>query len=281
MSYLDRIQACQVFDPADYVPFVVAEANVGLVRRDFLAKLTGYEAVLQVSDQSIRLNERLNTYEDRTQALGDVLRDLVGKGVIPGWRDEAYVVSAGYGQEPLMEIERAAVPLFGIEGRGVHVNGITTVAGALHMWIGKRSLDKPTAPGKLDQLVAGGQPAHLTLGENLIKECAEEADIPPALAETACPVGALTYCTEQPDGLRRDVLFVYDLDVPADFTPRNTDGELEAFHLWPIDHVAERVRESDDFKFNCALIVIDFLIRKGFIPPDDPEYVELIRGMHQ
>ncbi|MCH6589381.1 MAG: DUF4743 domain-containing protein, partial [Proteobacteria bacterium] len=30
----------------------------------------------------------------------------------------------------------------------------------------------------------------------------------------------------------------------------------------------------------CALVVIDFLIRHGFIGPDDPEYVDLVGGLH-
>ena len=40
------------------------------------------------------------------------------------------------------------------------------------------------------------------------------------------------------------------------------------------------VRDTDDFKFNCGVIIIDFLIRRGFIGPDDPDYVDILRGMH-
>ena len=35
------------------------------------------------------------------------------------------------------------------------------------MWIARRSLEKQTAPGELDQIVAGGQPAGTTLADNL------------------------------------------------------------------------------------------------------------------
>jgi len=44
--------------------------------------------------------------------------------------------------------------------------------------------------------------------------------------------------------------------------------------------VIETVRDTDDFKFNCALVVIDFLIRHGFIGPGDAEYVDLLGGLH-
>ena len=60
--------------------------------------------------------------------------------------------------------------------------------------------------------------------------------------------------------------------MPADFEPVNTDGEVEAFYLWPIDKVLETVRETDEFKFNCAIVVIDFLIRHGILTPEDRDY---------
>ncbi len=51
------------------------------------------------------------------------------------------------------------------------------------------------------------------------QECGEEAGIPPALAATAVAAGAVSYTALQPAGVKRDVLFVYDLRLPADFTP--------------------------------------------------------------
>ena len=137
----------------------------------------------------------------------------------------------------------------------------------------------PVEPGKLDQLVAGGQPAHLSIRENLTKECSEEADIDAVVAARALPVSAITYRMEIPQGLRCDILYNFDLRLDPDFQPVNTDNEVHAFHLWPIDKVAEIVRDTDDFKFNCSLVVIDFLIRHGMITPDHPEYVDCVKGL--
>ena len=95
------------------------------------------------------------------------------------------------------------------------------------------------------------------------------------------PVGLVSYRCERPEGLRDDDLFCFDLELPADFTPKNTDGEVEAFSLWPIEKVAERVRETEDFKFNCALVIIDFFIRHGLIAPDDPDYTRLAEGLRR
>ncbi len=67
--------------------------------------------------------------------------------------------------------------------------------------------------------------------------------------------------------------------MPPGFVPANRDGEISEFFLWPLDKVIETVRDSDDFKFNCSLVIIDFLIRRGFIEPDHPDYLELLSGL--
>lgn len=51
------------------------------------------------------------------------------------------------------------------------------------------------------------------------QECGEEAGIPPELAATAVAAGAVSYTALQPAGVKRDVLFVYDLRLPPDFMP--------------------------------------------------------------
>ena len=43
---------------------------------------------------------------------------------------------------------------------------------------------------------------------------------------------------------------------------------------------ARTVEAGGDFKFNCALVVNDFLVRHGLIVPDHPDYVALLRGLH-
>jgi len=280
VSYLDRINAIRNFDPAAYLPFMVADRRVGLIRRDFVVNLGDYGDVLQINDDAVSMNPDLVDPAARTAAMAPVLDDMRVRGLVSGWRNEPYAVNERWGTAPLFQMERAAVPLFGVEGYGVHVNGFVRDGDSLKMWIGKRSLTKPTAPGKLDQIVAGGLPAGMGVMDNLVKECGEEADIPEAVARKAWPVSSISYCTERAEGLRRDVLFNYDLELPADFQPRNTDGEIEEFYLWSIEEVMERVQQTDDFKFNCGVIVIDFLIRRGFIGPDHADYVEIQRGMH-
>lgn len=281
MSFLDRIAECNRHDLTGFLPFEVAGARVGNMRHTFAARLAAWPDIFHVSEDAVQLNPVLDTFETRSAAIEPILRELADEGLLLGWRDELYPAAVGFSDPPFLQIERAAVAAFGVRAYGVHMNGYVRKADGLHMWVGRRAVDKPTYPGMLDNMVAGGQPLGIGLRENLIKECAEEANIPRALAETAVPVGAITYVHEAPEGLKPDVQFCFDLEVPEDFTPENTDGEIDDFMLWPIDRVAETVRDTSEFKFNCSLVIIDFLVRHGVIPPDHPDYLDIVSGLHR
>lgn len=286
MSYLDRIREANRHDLAGFRPFEVAGARVGWLRHGFAERLEAYPGTFAVARGRVAMAPGLDGFEARSRAVEAALRALAADGLITAWRDEPYPVGTSFAAPPLLQMERAAVPWFGVRAYGVHMNGFVPddraggTAG-LKMWIGRRARDKPTYPGLLDNMVAGGQPLGIGLKENLIKECAEEAAIPPELAARAVPVGAISYVHETPEGLKPDVQFVYDLELPPDFRPRNTDGEIEEFYLWPIEQVMTVVRDSTDFKFNCSLVIIDFLIRRGLIGPEEPDYLEIVQGLHR
>ena len=281
MSFLDRVKDCHGFRPADFRHFIVAGRQVGWVLPDFAEALRAHGKVFLVEDAAVRLQDRYKDFRARTEAVEVVLTELVRSGRLRKLRREQYAVGEGWGREPLLAVDRAVVPLFGIEAYGIHVNGVVRAKGGLKLWVGRRGKDKATAPGKLDHLVAGGHPHGISLADNLVKEAREEANIPEALARRAAAAGAVSYRLRNQEGLRNDVLFVYDLEVPEDFTPENTDGEVEEFFLWPVERVMERLAQTDDFKFNVALVIVDFLIRHGLIGPDDPDYEALVHGRYR
>ena len=218
--------------------------------------------------------------EQRNAAVSKVLAELVRQGVISHLQNEPYMVTPGSRDKNLLVIDRAAASLFGIRTFGQHLNGYVMRGSEMLMWIGRRSMDRRVFPGKLDQLVAGGLPQGITLAENLAKECWEEAAIPAEIAAQARSVGCVTYIAETENGCKPDTLYCYDLELPPEFKPRCTDGEVEAFYLWPIERVIDTVRKTEDFKPNCNLVIIDFLIRHGLISPDENHYHELVTGLH-
>ncbi len=281
MSFLDRIAECNRWEPAGLRPFVVAGQRVGMVGTGFAELLSRFRKIFIVESDRVALDDGLADFEQRSRAVAAALRDIAGDGEIKGWRGELYPVATAFTAPPLLAMERAAIPRFGVRAYGVHMNGFVGEGEDIRMWIGRRARNKQTFPGKLDNMVAGGQPIGIALKENLIKECAEESSIPPALADQARPVGAVSYCAQSDEGLKPDVQFCYDLRLPPDFVPENTDGEISSFELWPIQKVIDTVADTQDFKFNCNLVIIDFLVRHGLIAPDHEDYLEIVEGLRQ
>lgn len=279
MSLLDRINACRRWDRSRYRPFSVAGQKVGWVTHDFARRLTEFPRAFRVGDAGVEVLPGLRDFASRSAATAEALEKLREDGTIKGWRNEPYPVGTDFYATPLMQMERAAVPLFGVRAYGVHINGFTGDDANLKLWVAKRSRTKQTAPGKLDHLVAGGQPLGIGLMDNVVKECGEEASIAPMLARMARPAGFVSYVTERVEGLRNDICFVFDIVLPADFKPVNEDGEIEEFYLWPIDQAIARLTDTDDFKFNVALVNIDFLVRRGYLSPDTPGYVDIVEGL--
>jgi Domain of unknown function (DUF4743) len=268
-------------DLSAYRRFVVADRHVGWVTPTFARALAEFPSVFYLTDREVHLHDRLVEVEDRSKAVADVLAKLNERGLVPGWRGELYPVNRRFGEPPLLLTERAATPLFGILSYGINVNGLVRDGQDWKVWIARRSATKHVDPNMLDLVVGGGQPYGMSLTENLLKECAEEACIGPTLAERARPVGLTTMLIEAPEGLRAGLQFNYDLELPADFQPRNDDGEVAEFRLWSLDELEANLREAEDFMFDAALVKIDLLVRLGRIGPEDPDYLDILAHLRR
>lgn len=206
---------------------------------------------------------------DNPAALPGIARALSDRGLMR-WRREAFDVRAAPDGPVLSTIDRGALPAFGIEAQGIHLDALVRRADGLHLWIGKRAATKALDPGKLDHIVAGGMPAGHTPAETLVKEAEEEAAMPADLARRAVRTGILRYAMERPEGLRRDLLHCYEVELPESFTPTPRDGEVESFALWPLPQVAEALRAGGaDFKFNVVAVLAGLLERHGQFAADE------------
>ncbi len=279
MSLLERIRRCHRHDLAQFLSFRVGDRKIGHMRRDFADRLAEFPSVFHRDESGIAIAAHLDRPDYRSAAIDTAMRELKERGLVPGWRNEMFAIAETYAGPTLFELERALVPAFGVKAYGVHLNGYVRLDGEIHLWVARRSADRPIEPGKLDHLVAGGLPAGIRPFDNLIKEAAEEAGLPKEWARRAKPAGALSYRMTLDGSLRDDTLFVYDLELPFDFRPRNQDGELSGFELWPLARVESVLAASEDFKFNVALVVIDFMIRHGHLTPQRPDYVDLCLGL--
>jgi len=294
-----------------FFPFLVEGQRVGVIPSFFVNILRRFPATFLVwetksaaSTGSVSLHPDLKSVSERSDRVDAVLREIKDGDAggaatcLAGWRDEHYVVSTRYGAPTLLTVERAAAPLFGVKAYGVHVNGYVrsssppvaaseTSPSGMYMWIGRRSKTKQTFPGKLDHVAAGGLTAGVPIQEVLVRECMEEASIPAEwTSKSAVPVGSISYCYQSDSGgeeagVKPEMEFCFDLPLPLDFCPVNTDGETETFFLWSIERVKEELT-SGDFKPNVAIVILDFLIRHGYLHPDeDVHYCEFLEGIHK
>ncbi|TBU63613.1 nudix hydrolase 20 [Dichomitus squalens] len=188
------------------------------------------------------------------------------------------------------EMERAASGLFGIVTYGIHMTVYEDVRAAdgtvvdYNVWVPRRAATKQTWPGYLDNSVAGGIEAGMKVFDCVVKESMEEASIPADVVRRhAKAAGSVSYFFRTPRGwLQPEIEYVYDLCLPpgSGVKPEPLDGEVESFELLPLSVVIEHIR-TGLFKYNCATVLIDFMVRKGIITPDnEPDYQEIVTRLH-
>jgi 8-oxo-dGTP pyrophosphatase MutT (NUDIX family) len=280
MGFADRIRHCNSFVAERVMPLWAGAHRIGWLRRDNAEVLRRYDRVFSVGKNKAQLLAEGNA-DTVSRTVDEVVEALVAERRVPKWRNETFDVAPRWGEPPLLRLDRGAVPFFGVRAYGIHVNGYCRDGDRYSLWIGRRASNKQVAPRKLDNMVAGGIGNGHSAAVTLAKEAEEEAAIDARLIARAVPSGALTYCMETKTGIRDDVMFVYDLEVPPDFVPENHDGEIESFALMPLAEVLDRIRTTTDFKFNVNLVILDFAVRHGVLQPDDPEYLDIANGLHR
>ena len=278
MSYMDRINECNKYEEANKVPFLLDGLRVGQI----LKKNEGYclaSGFFVQESEGLTLKDDYETFDTRTEVLRAFTKGALVDGLIDSYMDERYPVLTSVGSESLAFIDRGVSTFLGTLSFGQHLNAYVMTNEGMKMWIGRRAYDKGYEAGKLDHLVAGGLPYDLSPWENLKKECYEEAGMSEALALQAKEVGLVSYKYDYTQGGKEDILYCYDLELTEDFIPNCTDGEVEEFYLMPIEEVSRLVRDTDEFKLNCNLVIIDFLVRHGYLGVEDEDYVEIVKGL--
>lgn len=273
-------QAASLFDPADsLLPFTVEGVLAGWMKRSFAEHLENWPEHFAVRSRGVGLLGHFETAEHRSAALVEVVEELASAGVIRGWRGELVTVAESFYAPPLFHIERASSRYFGLTVYASHLNGLTWRDQALHMWIAQRADNKAIDPGKLDNLAAGRIARGYTPLQTMIKEAGEEAGLSAELAKTALSTGA-TRCKYLVDeGLHQEIMFVHDVMLPADFTPTNQDGEVARFTCHPITGMLSMLENPAQFTVDAALVIIDCLIRHGYISSNQDDYLDLIHAI--
>ncbi len=183
----------------------------------------------------------------RSAALGSVIGALAADGRIPGWRDETYA-------DP-QRVRRAAARVH--RARGVALLRHDDLRGASERR--RRDMRIGGAPDCGSRAAATRRrpiPACSTMSwraesagvsasrRRSSKECWEEAGISrksPCAPWRGAPLMCCNRCRK---AHRPEQIFIYDLALPADFAPRNQDGEVGEHRLARIDEVARWIEEG-------------------------------------
>lgn len=248
--------------------FVVDGERVGSVDESHLAALQPWARWVEVREQAVVLTA---PPQDREAMFLDLNRRLHELGLIRAWRDEPFALFSPSSGAVLALFERAAARFWGTLTLGAHCNG--WVAGPdgqpEAMWIARRSPTKATDPGKLDNLVGGGVPFGQTPWEALLREGFEEAGLSPSQTARATPGRVIELDRDVPEGRQFERLHVFDLQLQPDEIPRNQDGEVAEFNLWPLREVCARAA-TDEMTVDAALVTLDFMLRRRLLPPPQP-----------
>ena len=54
---------------------------------------------------------------------------------------------------------------------------------------------------------------------------------------------------------------------------------MESFQRMPIEQVASLISDTEDIKENCNVVMLDFLMRHGYVKPDQPGYLQLLASL--
>ncbi|QLG75092.1 hypothetical protein HG535_0H04190 [Zygotorulaspora mrakii] len=257
---------------------------------------TIFDGIFVVDTSTAALKFRSPHFDERNaklDALGNVLHEKSSLEGIKGWRNEKYTVWTN--GQPYVYLERAMAGIMGIITYGVHVNGyiLNEVTNEIKFWIPKRSATKQTWPLMLDNIVAGGIASGFGVYDTVLKESMEEANL---IEDTIKPnikaAGVVSYLHFMPEKTSEkfkdessfivgEVEYIYDLRLPSDIIPVPNDGEVDSFNLLSLQEVIDAL-VSKKFKPNCGLVMVDFLIRHGYITTDnEPNYLKLVAKMHR
>ena len=289
MSLLRLIQRYKQFDFAGFVPVTALDdagqlIRLGLTKDEVARDLARLGPDVFLYDGgSLHLNPELTTYAARTEAVDGLLLEASEQGILPPKTDYSHIggddwYSVGDRHKPLFEMRRFYVVYLGVRGYASRLN-------AYHdgqMWVVKRGTGVHEYPGRYDTLVGAGQVIRRTIWEHLLVEAHEEAGLTPADCKNIQSTSMLHIFRRTSRGFLFDEnIYLYDLDTGGTITPHIVnEWEVQKIELWPFAKVLHAIHNTEEFRPEAALCLIDFFIRHGVITPDnEPDYDALCFGL--
>ncbi|EPY50909.1 thiamine diphosphokinase Tnr3 [Schizosaccharomyces cryophilus OY26] len=286
VKLLDRCDSFHNNFISGTIPFYLNDAVIGYIIPEVIQELVKFDSFvydwIYKPGKSIQLNA--TDFEKRSSILEKILKVWKQSnlfGVADQWRNELYSVFGPNG-EVAFAVERGGYWLFGFVSYGVHCNIYVppTPTTPMCLWVPTRSSTKQTWPGYLDNSVAGGISHGDSIVGTMVKECLEEANLSVSHSSLRSR-GIVSYIKfSQKKWYQPELQYVFDVPIDENTKLRPNDGEVAEFHLWTLDQVIQELA-AGNFKPNCALVILDFLMRHGILSPEHPQYYETFQRIHR
>jgi 8-oxo-dGTP pyrophosphatase MutT (NUDIX family) len=192
-----------------------------------------------------------------SQSLHLAARRLHEAGIARDWRSEQLDVRTE-DDRVVGRIERAACRPLGIETRSVQLNGLRPDGSLL---VARRAAHKASDPNRWDSLTGG----MIAAGEQDHEALAREADEEAGLQLTGLPLARgskFRVRRRVPEGWMDEMVQVFDVQLPPDFTPVNRDGEVAGFAVITVESALDAI-ERGDFTLQASMAILDALRRSG------------------
>jgi len=254
-------------------PLVLNGQRIGSVNEAARVALAAWPKWFELGDASVVIHAHTELLDAMFAEVNAALRS---QGLIRAWRDEPFTLWSEAGAAVAV-IERASSRFWGALTLGAHANGYVADRASGRpeaLWIARRAWNKPTDPGRLDNLIGAGVPRGQTPREALLREAWEEAGLQVDELEGLARGRVIELACDIPEGWQHEWLHVYDLALPAGRVPQNQDGEVAEIRLLPVDE-ALRCAAEGDMTTDAALVTLDFALRHGLLPAG--EVAELAR----
>lgn len=281
MSLIDRVHTFKYAKTHSHVKLFVGEECVGLVPPSFAETLAGYADVWQKNETALILHPRLIDFQERTQEIDRVLRDLSARGILPN--EPNYEAFGGtdwfpVGKQrltnPYFKIRRFYSRFLGVQFDSIEVNGY------MHefYWQAQRSQYVDFAKGKYDIMIAGAVRNGHTILEEIREEGKKECGLREEDMAFLKPVSVIQFFhTDKNDYLINEIFHIYDFDTGQNgFLPSVQDPhEVVGFDAVPFDNLLNMILDGTRIKPEIMVTEIDFLIRHNHIKPNHPDYESL------
>ncbi len=252
------------FQKEKFIEFYIHNTLCGYLKEDFCTLLEqNFSSDFTRVGHKIFLSNKYSNFQEISmffESLGKSLHSMKYLEL----RGE-YMPLLSYNNKQLIaKIDRRLTNYFGTLSEGIHVNGYVKKPSGVHLWISKRSpfiID----PNSYDNMVAGGVSFGYSLVETLFKECLEEANIPAEIVENFTWGYKFRYTLERYAGIRNDLVYSFNIEIPQNFIPEALDGEVSNFYLMSLEEVYNLLKTNDNIKFNSFLVIASFLLNNSNI----------------